>query len=116
LKPDTARPEVDMDALRELTGGDTEFERELMETFVSSGDQCLAEILAALRTSDLATIGKRAHALKGASANIHATGLAAAASSLESAARANSVAEIDGLVRELSARLQAVNAELRKAG
>jgi PAS domain S-box-containing protein len=116
LKPDTSRPEVDMDALREITGGDTDFERELVETFVSSGDQCLAEILSALRVSDLATIGKRAHALKGASANIHASGLAAAASSLESAARANSVAEIDGLVKELSARLQAVNAELRKAG
>ncbi len=116
LKPDTARPEVDMNALRELTGGDTEFERELVETFVSSGDQCLAEILSALRVSDLATIGKRAHGLKGASANIHAAGLAAAASSLESAARANSVAEIDGLVRELTARLRAVNAELRKAG
>jgi HPt (histidine-containing phosphotransfer) domain-containing protein len=105
-----------MDALRELTGGDTDFERELVETFVLSGDQCLAEILSALRVSDLATIGKRAHVLKGASANIHASGLAAAASSLESAARANSVAEIDGLVQELSARLQAVNAELRKAG
>jgi len=116
LKPDTGHPEVDMSALRELTGGDTEFERELVETFVSSGDQCLAEMLAALRVSDLATVGKRAHALKGASANIHASGLAAAASSLESAARANSVAEIDGLVRELTARLRAVNAELRKAG
>jgi two-component system sensor histidine kinase/response regulator len=116
LKPDTGRPEVDRNALRELTGGDTEFERELVETFVSSGDQCLAEILSALRVSDLATIGKRAHALKGASANIHASGLAAAASSLESAARANSVAEIDGLVQELSARLRAVNAELSKAG
>jgi len=116
LKPDAGRPEVDMDALREVTGGDTEFERELVETFVRSGDQCLAEILSALRVRDLATIGKRAHALKGASANIHASGLAAAASSLESAARANSVAEIDGLVQELSARLQAVNAELRNAG
>ena len=116
LKPDTARPEVDMNALRELTGGDTEFERELVETFVSSGDECLTEILSALRVSDLATIGKRAHALKGASANIHASGLAAAASSLECAARANAVAEIGGLVQELSARLRAVNAELRKAG
>jgi HPt (histidine-containing phosphotransfer) domain-containing protein len=105
-----------MNALRELTGGDTEFERELIETFVSSGDRCLAEIISALQVSDLATIGKRAHALKGASANIHAAGLAAAASSLESAARANSVAEIDGLVRELTARLRAVNAELRNAG
>ena len=98
-----------------LTGGDVEFERELAETFVSSGDQCLAEILAALRNNDFETIGKRAHALKGASANIHATRLAAAASSLESAARKNLHGEIDALVRELREKLQAVNAELREA-
>jgi two-component system, sensor histidine kinase and response regulator len=116
LKPGVVRPEVDMTALRELTGGDAEFERELVGTFVSSGDQCLAEILAALRVSDFDTIGKRAHALKGASANIYASGLAAAASSLENAARANSVREIDGLVQELSEKLQAVSAELLKAG
>ena len=116
LTPDIVEPEVDMAALRELTGGDTEFERELVETFVSSGDKCLAEILTAYRAKDFETIGKRAHALKGASANIHASGLAAAASSLESAARANSAAEIDGLVQELTEKLQAVNAELRKAG
>jgi two-component system, sensor histidine kinase and response regulator len=116
LKPDIVRPEVDMSALHELTGGDAEFERELVETFVSSGDQCLAEIVSALRSSDLATIGARAHALKGASANIYALGLAAAASSLESAARANSVGEIDSLVQALTAKLRAVNAELRKAG
>jgi two-component system sensor histidine kinase/response regulator len=116
LKADIVRPEVDMNALREITGGDAEFERELVDTFVSSGDQCLAEILSALRASDLDTIGKRAHALKGASANIYAPGLAAVASNLESAARANAVGDIDGLVRELTKRLQKVNAELRKAG
>jgi polar amino acid transport system substrate-binding protein len=116
LKPEAERPAVDMNALRELTGGDEEFERELVETFVVSGDQCLAEILAALDVKDFDTIGKRAHALKGASANIHAPGLAAAASTLESAARKNSAGEIDGLVRELSDKLKAVNAQLRKAG
>jgi PAS domain S-box-containing protein len=116
LKPDIVRAEVDKGALRELTGGDVEFERELVETFVSSGDQCLAEILAALRISDFDTIGKRAHALKGASANIQAGGLAAAASKLEIAARANLSTEIDGLVQELTAKLQAVNAELRDVG
>ncbi len=116
LKPDIVRSEVDLTALREITGGDKEFERELLATFVTSGDQCLAEILSALRSSDYETIGKRAHALKGASANIHAPGLAAAASSLESAARANAVGEIAGLVRELTEKLKAVNAELRKAG
>ena len=116
LKADIVLPEVDMNALHELTGGDQEFERELVDTFVSSGDQCLAEIISALRISDFVTIGKRAHALKGASANIHAARLAAAASSLESAARANSLGDIDGLVQELTERLRAVNAELSKAG
>ena len=116
LKPDALRPEVDMTALRELTGGDADFERELVETFISSGDQCLTEILSALHVADFDTIGKRAHALKGASANIHASGLAAAASSLEKAARANSIPEIDGLVQELTEKLQAVNAQLLKTG
>jgi two-component system, sensor histidine kinase and response regulator len=112
LKPDGGRSQVDMVALRELTGGDTQFEHELVETFIASGDKCLAEIVQALRIKDFETIGKRAHALKGASANIHAASLAAAASTLESAARANSVREIDGLVQEVTERLHAVNAEL----
>jgi two-component system sensor histidine kinase/response regulator len=116
LKPDALRTEVDMTALHKLTGGDTEFERELVETFISSGDQCLSEIVLALNTYDFDTIGKRAHALKGASANIHASGLAAAASSVEKAARASSVTEISGLVQVLTEKLQAVNAQLLKTG
>ena len=75
-----ARHEVDLEALLELTGGDVDFERELIATFIESGDKCLAEIIAALKANDFETIGKRAHALKGASANIHAHRLAAAAS------------------------------------
>jgi two-component system, sensor histidine kinase and response regulator len=114
LKEDRSAADVDLDALHELTGGDAEFERELVETFVSSGDKCLAEIIAALHVSDFDTIGKRAHALKGASANIHAHTLSATASSLENAARSNAVQEIDGLVRQLTERLQAVNAQLSK--
>src|SRR5882757_1352199 len=114
LKTDSAPSAVDLEALHELTGGDAEFERELLETFVTSGDKCLAEILAALKISDLDTIGKRAHALKGASANIHAHTLCAAATNLEHAARTNSVQQIDALVRQLSERLHAVNAQLAK--
>jgi CheY-like chemotaxis protein/HPt (histidine-containing phosphotransfer) domain-containing protein len=111
-----AQHDVDVNALHELTGGDAEFERELIETFVASGDQCLKEILEALRSSDFETLGKRAHTLKGASANIHAHRLAAAASNLEVAARSNSLREIGGLVRQVKESLQAVNAQLRKVG
>jgi two-component system, sensor histidine kinase and response regulator len=106
--------DVDLNALHELTGGDAEFERELVETFVSSGDKCLADIIEAVRASDFETIGKRAHALKGASANIHAHRLSAAASNLESAARANSLRDIAGLVRQVKENLHAVNVQLRK--
>jgi two-component system sensor histidine kinase/response regulator len=114
LTADGAANAVDLDALHELTGGDADFERELVETFVSSGDKCLAEIVAALRINDLETIGKRAHSLKGASANMHAHTLSVAASNLENAARSQSIGEIDALVRLVGERLQAVNAQLSK--
>jgi HPt (histidine-containing phosphotransfer) domain-containing protein len=107
---------VDLEALHQLTGGDVDFERELIATFIESGDRCLAEIAAALKAKDFETIGKRAHALKGASANIHAHRLSAAASHLEIAARANSASEIEGLVRQVTESLSAVNEQLRKAG
>jgi two-component system, sensor histidine kinase and response regulator len=111
-----AAHDVDISALHELTGGDAEFERELIDTFVASGDKCLAEIVAAMQVNDFETIGKRAHALKGASANIHAHRLSAAASNLESAARTNLSNEIDRLVQQVTENLQAVNAQLLKVG
>jgi PAS domain S-box-containing protein len=116
LKAQPATPAIDREALRELTGGDPEFERELADTFVSSGDQCLAEILAALKISDFDTVRKRAHSLKGASANIHALDLSRTASRLENAVRDNSVPAIGGLVAELSEQLAAVNEALRRVG
>jgi len=116
LKAAPTAPAIDRGALKELTGGDAEFERELAETFVSSGDQCLAEIIAALKASDFDTVRKRAHSLKGASANIHARELSQAASSLENAVRENALPAIGGLVAELTEKLAAVNAELRQVG
>jgi two-component system sensor histidine kinase/response regulator len=107
---------IDREALRALTGGDTEFERELAQTFISSGDQCLAEIIEALRVEDFDTVRKRAHALKGASANIHATSLSKVASTLERAAASELVPPLGNLVQELTEKLAAVNAELLKVG
>jgi CheY-like chemotaxis protein len=114
LKVEPSPPSIDLAALRELTGGDLEFERELVATFVSSGDACLADIVAALKVNDLETIGRRAHSLKGASANIHAHVVSAAAAELEHATRSHSAAGIEDLVRRLGARLHALNGELAK--
>jgi HPt (histidine-containing phosphotransfer) domain-containing protein len=104
-------------ALRELTGGDAEFERELVDTFVEQRRSMPGRDRRGAAVSDFDTIGKRAHALKGASANIHAPALSTAASSLESAARANSVREPSmNWWCGAGEKLRAVNAQLRKAG
>jgi len=116
LKEDAVPCAIDLEALRQITGGDADFERELADTFVASGDEALAEIIAALKVSDYETVRKRAHALKGASANIHAASLSTTASSLEIAARSQAAPAISDLVEELAERLAAVNAELRKVG
>ena len=116
LKEEAVPPAIDLEALRQITGGDAEFERELADTFVASGDQALADIIAAMKANDYDTVRKRAHALKGASANIHAVSLSAVASNLESAARSQSVPALSGLVDELAQKLAAVNAELRNVG
>jgi CheY-like chemotaxis protein len=116
LKEDVVPPAIDLEALRQVTGGDAEFERELADTFVASGDQALADIIAALKASDFDTVRKRAHALKGASANIYAVSLSSTASSLENAARSQAAPAVSGLVEELAQKLAAVNAELRKVG
>jgi CheY-like chemotaxis protein/HPt (histidine-containing phosphotransfer) domain-containing protein len=107
---------VDLAALRALTDGDADFERELIATFIASGDKNLADILAALGARDYETIARRAHSLKSASANIHALTLAETAARLEAAVRRQSLDEVDGLVRQLGEHLSHVNAQLRLAG
>ncbi len=68
-----------------------------------SGDQCLAEILAALKRQRSTTPSASAPMRSRARAPTSMPrDLAAAASSLESAARANLAGEIDGLVQELT--------------
>ena len=111
-----APPAVDMPALHEVTGGDLEFERDLIQTFISSGDNNLADILSAMGRLDFDTIAKRAHSLRGSSANIHAGGLSAAATRLEAAAKQESEAEVSALVTQLSAHLKEVTQLLRDAG
>jgi signal transduction histidine kinase/DNA-binding response OmpR family regulator len=112
----TAAPAVDIEALRALTDGDEDFERELIATFIESGDKNIADIVAALAAGDYETIGRRAHALKSASANIHALGLSETAAKLERAVRSNAIGEIDRLVQRVGADLSSVNDELRRAG
>jgi HPt (histidine-containing phosphotransfer) domain-containing protein len=88
------------------TDNDEAMTRELIDLFVSSGDESLAAIADAAGRGDCATIKHQAHSLKGASANLHATGANRAAAILESAARQGSVDELVRLSDELRAEMK----------
>ncbi len=99
---------VDLEALREQTDGNAEFEAELVQLFVDSGDAALRDIREAQSRGDLAAVGRAAHALKGSSASIRARAASAAAGRLEHAARAGDAGSIAALEAEL--RVEAARA------
>jgi two-component system sensor histidine kinase/response regulator len=74
---------VDLGEFQRITDGDQAFAQELVTTFISSGEQQMAEIGVALSQTDRAALAKAAHKLKGACANIHAHALQSLAGRLE---------------------------------
>lgn len=96
---------IDLSRLNELTDGDPEFSRELVATFIASGEQAMKEMRAALATLDRAALGHLAHKLKGASANIHAGPLRDLSNTLESQASALDQPRLHALVEQLAAEL-----------
>jgi PAS domain S-box-containing protein len=73
----------DILALRRACEDDADFQRELLETYLASADSILAEMERAGLDQDYPTIKQLAHQLRGASANVHANGLAAVAATVE---------------------------------
>ncbi|MGC9504510.1 CHASE2 domain-containing protein [Baaleninema sp.] len=62
-------PMVDLARLAEITGGDREFQQELLETFAEDAVLCVGELRDALKTQDWQRLSRLAHKLKGASSN-----------------------------------------------
>ena len=94
---------VALSEFHRITDGDPAFAQELIAAFISSGEQQLNEIAAAIAQNDCTGLAKAAHKLKGASANMHARALKALAEQLE----------IDSAATQASA-LQQGNALLRR--
>src|SRR5690606_15498865 len=97
---------VNLSRLNELTDGDPEFTRELVETFIASGEQVLEEARAALAMLDRVNLSRIAHKLKGASANIHAEPLRSLSNTLEMQASSLDPASLDQLVTQLAGELE----------
>ncbi len=104
-EPADAEAPVDWQALMAATDNDTEMTRELVDLFISSGDEALGIIVAALGRGDCTAIKSQAHSIKGASANLHASGAKAAAARLEEAARSGSVDQLQQLTDDLRSQM-----------
>lgn len=105
---------VDWPALAAVTATDRDFERQLVATFIASGDTTLAAIVRALQQEDMATAQRHAHRLKGAAASLHAPTLAMSAGALEDATRSREAGQCLAMASEVSRDFSATVAALRQ--
>jgi signal transduction histidine kinase/DNA-binding response OmpR family regulator len=80
---DRVEPPVDLAYLHQLSEGDTEFERTILQIFVENTQEQLQIVHTALADRDLTTLQYRIHEIKGASANVGAVAIEQLAARLE---------------------------------
>src|SRR3954447_465190 len=114
----TSEPElIDLgmvDELRDSVGGDHEFVKELVATYLAESPGYLDAIVAAAAQGDAAAVVRPAHTLKSSSASIGAMRLAAVSKQLEFAARDGRIDQ--AAVDEATALWPKTVAELTAAG
>lgn len=94
-------PDFDWQQLRQLAGGDSAFEYELLEMFLQDAQQSLQALEQAIAARSLQTIQDVAHSLKGASANVGASALAIAARQLEQIAHGEQLTEAPNILQQI---------------
>jgi HPt (histidine-containing phosphotransfer) domain-containing protein len=103
-----------VDELRDSVGGDSEFVRELVATYLAESPGYLDAITAATEQGDAAALVRPAHTLKSSSASIGAMRLAAVSKELEYAAREGRIDQT--AVDEAKSLWPKTVAELKAAG
>ncbi len=112
-------PLVDLDVVAELrdsTGGDTDFVRELVETYVGEAAGHLAALDAAIAAGDAAALVRPAHTLKSSSASVGAMRLAALSRTIEETSRGGALEGQADRVAEARATWDQTLAALRAEG
>ena len=104
----------DFDQLESITGGDAEFEREVLEEFLATAPQDLGKLRDAVAQGNATAVGAAAHALKGASATIGGKGFAAIALELEHAGKQGGLADSAAVLARLEASYEGLAAILRQ--
>ena len=101
---------VDLDRLSELSRGDTEFLKELLQVFLEDALIYLEELENALAAGDCTTVARRAHQLKGSSATVAIYKMPEIAAQLERQAEDNQLLGASELLAELDEILECIQA------
>ncbi len=109
LKTPRDRP-VDMEGIREIAEGDIEFERELIESFLSDSEEQIRQLDHALFEQNAEEVRLRAHTLKGSSANVGAKRLKELAYRMEKLGFGKELAGAPDLFAELKDAFQEARA------
>lgn len=106
--------EFDHEQLEAITGGDREFEREVLEEYLATAPQDVQKLRAAIAAGDAPAAGAAAHALKGASATIGAKGFAALALELEHAGKQADLSRAPAILARMEHEFVALTELLRQ--
>lgn len=105
--------DFDWQQLRQLAGEDADFEAELLAMFLTDASSSLLQLEQAIAEHDIPATEELAHALRGASANVGASGLANAAAQLEHMARTGHVTGAIALLQDIRGYCQQIQAYLK---
>jgi histidine phosphotransfer protein HptB len=102
-------------ALRDLNPGDNDaFLKEIIGIYVDDTPKRIEDLKKSLAAGEIALFTRAAHTIKGSSANVGATAVAAAAERLEAKARSAGLAGVEPLLAQCEAELARAVAELRR--
>ena len=98
----------DLEQLEQLAGGDKVFEKELLQMFLGDTENSLSQLATAISMENQIAVQELAHYIKGASANVGATGISRAAAKLEMSAKRGNLRTAVASLRQLQALHQEI--------
>ena len=99
--------------LADVAGDDEEFIIELVNAFLSGGEDTVQELRAAVELGDTAAVARAAHKLKGAAANLHVNNLATLSFDLETRAKSDQKVDWHADLEKIAAEFARVGENLR---
>ncbi|MEM6252127.1 MAG: Hpt domain-containing protein [Cyanobacteria bacterium P01_D01_bin.156] len=100
----------DLEQLKQLAGGDTAFEKELLTLFVEDMDNSFTQLAAAISAGDPVSVQEVSHYIKGASANVGAVGMSKISAQMEKRAKTGSIQDAPDSLRQL----QTLQSEIKR--